>query len=259
MLVRALAALALVAASDASPCKPKEIPTISTSTGSATSDITTGTATTTGTTTEEVSQSTDTTTTTLLTTTAPTSTTDTTTAAQSTTTTSLPNLDPDNWSFDVQPQSLSPWQVNDIENEATLNLDTTIVHSGLRSARFYSGPTWNWKTITRPLDKSQIMANVPVIVSAWFRTDAYYGGNPNSGIPGCASAGLFCSWPGQFIPPAMGSASTMVEQWQKVTSTCTFTQAQLDSADTPLIRVGGTCAKATLWIDDVVITYVQGS
>lgn len=167
----------------------------------------------------------------------------TTTAAASTTTAEAP-AGPTfitNGGFEDSSESVSPWRLV-TSTTTTVAIDTNVRHDGQNSARinFAMGDTYYLQQSLQSISEG-----VSYTVSAWIRPD-----------PGCITAYVFCSFAYSFttyrevvaLTPADGNI------WRKVSTTCSYTQDQLDEGNL-YVNVGYYCPSgSTSYIDSVAFT-----
>lgn len=161
-----------------------------------------------------------------------------------------------NWNFDDSATSMSPWYRR-IINAVNVSIDTEQHQSGTNSIKFTfpGGKSRLAAHISRPLDVTQIKADVPIEISAW----ALY--ESASQTKGCQGFILLCSGNGNnFIrtsdkftkKPWEGT----VKNWQQGTATCIFTQDQLNRGGRLDMNIGFVCHPDNeAWIDTASVNY----
>ncbi|KAF5561178.1 hypothetical protein FNAPI_3804 [Fusarium napiforme] len=149
-----------------------------------------------------------------------------------------------NLSFD---DTLEPWTVTQ-PNLVSLSLDTNIKHDGRSSALMSFSPAGGSTTYITQTFSSPPQAGVGYPASAWVR--------PGDGctlvVLGCSygNAGLFAGRR-NLVVAAMGTQPGTINQWQEISYTCTYTQAQIDQGGLAL-NIGFMCnAGSEAWIDSV--------
>ncbi|KAF5232571.1 hypothetical protein FAUST_8603 [Fusarium austroamericanum] len=145
-----------------------------------------------------------------------------------------------NAGFEEYDSSVEPWQV--YRYEATVSIDSDIKHDGRHSARIeMPGSILLQDFIRQPLQGS-ITAGVTYTMSAWVRPNLW-----------CIGAALICSYESNnwaATEPVVLIGAT--DEWTYISSTCTYTQEQIDSGGLYLmIEVLFAHSQGLVYIDDV--------
>ncbi|PNP79863.1 hypothetical protein FNYG_06560 [Fusarium nygamai] len=180
----------------------------------------------------------------------PTTTTEGTTTSEVTTTTTTEAAGPPtitNLTFD---DTTEPWSVTQ-PNLVSLALDSNIKHDGRSSARMSFSPAGGSITYIYQTFSSPPQAGVGYPASAWVRPG-----------DGCTVAALSCTYGNAglfagrqfFVVAAVGTQPGTINQWQEISYTCTYTQAQIDQGGLAL-NIGFMCnAGSEAWIDSVAFS-----
>ncbi|QPC73312.1 hypothetical protein HYE68_004064 [Fusarium pseudograminearum] len=164
------------------------------------------------------------------------------TAAATTTTPEEPSNVPfiRNAGFEDYDSSVEPWQM--YNNEGTVSIDSDIKYDGRHSARIgMLGSKLLQDFIRQPLQGS-VTAGVTYTMSAWVRPNPY-----------CVAATLLCSYQNNnWDNPEPVVLTEATDEWTYISSTCTYTQEQIDSGDLYLM-IGFIFAtsQGVVYIDDV--------
>jgi hypothetical protein len=169
---------------------------------------------------------------------------DTTTAVPITTTAEAPSTPTFivNTGFEDSSESLSPWSIYVPNPPVTLSLDTSTSHDGQNSAHL-SYAEQGGNGLQQKL-QGPIMADVTYAMSAWVRTSI-----------GCHQAHLECQFGGLY---AEGQAFELdpdtVNDWQLVSTTCTFTPDQVDSGNLRMLVAFSCRMDSDAYVDTVSFT-----
>ncbi|KAF5585590.1 hypothetical protein FPCIR_8303 [Fusarium pseudocircinatum] len=177
------------------------------------------------------------TTTEAVTTTEAATTTATTTASEATT--AVPFIS--NAGFDDDDSSVAPWAL--YYQEFDVSIASDVKHDGRNSALIAKGLGSRLLIdyIRQPLQGS-IIAGVTYTMSAWVNANAL-----------CPAVALICSYQENSWTDATPiDLTSSVDQWQYVSSTCTYTQEQIDSGGL-YFMIGATCASypGQVYVDTV--------
>ncbi|SCV45557.1 uncharacterized protein FFB14_08721 [Fusarium fujikuroi] len=124
-----------------------------------------------------------------------------------------------NAGFDDDTSSIAPWELfNGLE--VTVSIASDVKHDGRNSALFTQGQRPLIDFIRQPL-RGSITAGVAYTMSAWVNANLF-----------CPAVELICSYQNTYWEETDAiDLTTSVDEWKHVTSTCTYTQEQIDSGD----------------------------
>ncbi|KAG8360470.1 hypothetical protein FVEN_g2056 [Fusarium venenatum] len=123
-----------------------------------------------------------------------------------------------NTGFDDESSSLAPWEL--YIGEDTVSIDTDVKHDGPNSARINKGQGIVQDYIRQPL-RGSITAGVTYTMSAWVNANLY-----------CPYALLICSYQNNnWAEPGIFDITAKTDDWTYVSTTCTYTQDQIDSGN----------------------------
>ncbi|PNP86053.1 hypothetical protein FNYG_01109 [Fusarium nygamai] len=142
------------------------------------------------------------------------------TTTDTTTTSEAPSAIPflSNAGFDDYASSLAPWELYTGEN--TVSIASDVKHDGRNSALMIQGMKLLIDYIRQPL-RGSITAGVAYTMSAWVNADMF-----------CFGVTLICTYQNNnWGNPEAILLTSSVDEWTHVSSTCTYTQEQIDSGD----------------------------
>ncbi|KAF5633938.1 sugar transporter STL1 [Fusarium tjaetaba] len=142
------------------------------------------------------------------------------TTTDTTTTSEAPSAVPflSNAGFDDYASSLAPWELQTGEN--TVSIASDVKHDGRNSALMVQGMRGTVDYIRQPL-RGSITAGVAYTMSAWVKADMF-----------CPGVALICTYQtNNFDDPEGILLTSHVDEWTHVSSTCTYTQEQVDSGE----------------------------
>ncbi|KAG5787363.1 hypothetical protein H9Q69_013569 [Fusarium xylarioides] len=146
-------------------------------------------------------------------------TTETATTTDTTTTSEAPSTIPfiSNAGFDDYASSLAPWELYTGENAVSIASD--VKHDGRNSALMVQGMKALVDFIRQPL-RGSITAGVAYTMSAWVNADVF-----------CPGVTLICTYQNNWNDPEPIILTSSVGEWTHVSSTCTYTQEEIDSGN----------------------------
>ncbi|KAF5712172.1 hypothetical protein FMUND_8594 [Fusarium mundagurra] len=141
------------------------------------------------------------------------------TTTDTTTTSEAPSAVPflSNAGFDDYASSMEPWELQTGEN--TVSIASDVKHDGRNSALMIQGMKPFIDYIRQPL-RGSITAGVAYTMSAWVNADMF-----------CPGVMLLCTYQNNNWDDPETALFTSVDEWTHVSSTCTYTQEQIDSGD----------------------------
>ncbi|KAF5984427.1 light induced alcohol dehydrogenase Bli-4 [Fusarium coicis] len=142
------------------------------------------------------------------------------TPTDTTTTSEAPSAIPflSNAGFDDYTPSLAPWELYIDEN--TVSIASDVKHDGHNSALMVQGIRPLVDYIRQPL-RGSITAGVAYTMSAWVKADMF-----------CPGVTLICTYQdNNWNNPEGILLTSHVDEWTHVSSTCAYTQEQVDSGD----------------------------
>ncbi|RMJ20074.1 hypothetical protein CDV36_000148 [Fusarium kuroshium] len=148
-----------------------------------------------------------------------------------------------NSGFDDSSLSIDPWSVVN-ERGVTVTIDSTIQHDGPNSALLtFSRAQTSY--IRQSLDPSLIQPGVPYTVAAWVRSNAV------NGLKQCSTVRILCTFQTNGQAGVVSGQVTQAEQWQRIASTCTYNQWQLDIGSLYIVIALDCNGSGQGWIDSV--------
>ncbi|RTE84644.1 hypothetical protein BHE90_000765 [Fusarium euwallaceae] len=148
-----------------------------------------------------------------------------------------------NSGFDDSSLSIDPWSVVN-ERGVTATIDSTIQHDGPNSALLtFSRAQTSY--IRQSLDPSLIQPGVPYNVAAWVRSNAV------NGLKQCSTVRILCTFQTNGQAGVVSGQVTQAEQWQRIASTCTYNQWQLDIGSLYIVIALDCNGSGQGWIDSV--------
>ncbi|KAI6754675.1 hypothetical protein HG530_012427 [Fusarium avenaceum] len=148
-----------------------------------------------------------------------------------------------NTGFEDSSESVSPWSLYTPFSTTSLALDPDVAHDGQNSARLtFSEASQN--AVQQQL-QGPITAGVTYAVSAWIYTSI-----------GCSLTYLECEYQGDEYVDGVTFVldPTIVNRWQQLTGTCTFTQGQIDAGDLYVLVGFGCQGNTNAYVDTVSFT-----
>ncbi|RSM20229.1 hypothetical protein CDV31_001026 [Fusarium ambrosium] len=148
-----------------------------------------------------------------------------------------------NSGFDDSSLSIDHWSVVN-ERGVTVTIDSTIQHDGPNSALLtFSRAQTSY--IRQSLDPSLIQPGVPYTVAAWVRSNAV------NGLKQCSTVRILCTFQTNGQAGVVSGQVTQAEQWQRIASTCTYNQWQLDIGSLYIVIALDCNGSGQGWIDSV--------
>ncbi|TVY72073.1 hypothetical protein Focb16_v011564 [Fusarium oxysporum f. sp. cubense] len=144
----------------------------------------------------------------------------TTTEIATTTTSEAPSTIPfiRNAGFDDDSSSAAPWEL--YNGEYIVSIASNVKHDGRNSALMTAGQTVVIDFIRQPL-LSIITAGVTYTMSAWVNANHF-----------CPGVTFMCSYQDNYwTNPMVIDLTATTDEWTYISSTCTYTQEQIDSGD----------------------------
>ncbi|KAJ4045972.1 hypothetical protein NW761_007986 [Fusarium oxysporum] len=142
------------------------------------------------------------------------------TATATMTTSEAPSAVPfiKNAGFDDDDSSIAPWELYIGEN--TVSVVSDIKHDGRNSALMVQGQRPFIDYIRQPL-RGSITAGVTYAMSAWVNVNSF-----------CVAVTFMCSYQNNYwTNPKIVDLTATTDEWTQISSTCTYTQEQIDSGD----------------------------
>ncbi|KAH7166805.1 hypothetical protein DER46DRAFT_600982 [Fusarium sp. MPI-SDFR-AT-0072] len=140
------------------------------------------------------------------------------TATATTTTSEAPSAIPfiSNAGFEDDSSSTAPWELTYGEN--TVSVVSDVKHDGRNSARITQGQSMISDYIRQPL-RGSITAGVTYTMSAWVNANYF-----------CPGVTFMCSYQDNYwTNPEVVDLTAATDEWTYISSTCTYTQEQIDS------------------------------